>query len=112
MSSLDRVSKGLRCVGSICLKGFDLCVLKHQIVSRSKLKIDHSSPKAIVVCRDNARLFEFVNQATITWGLTYKLQLLGRLLQSQIHPKINKSEVCKRAENTRTHTNMDKYAPC
>lgn len=41
----QRVSRN---VGNICLKGFDLCVLKHQIVSRSSLKIDLPVPKLLL----------------------------------------------------------------
>lgn len=50
VSSLDRseVSKGLQCVGSISLKGFDLCVLKHQIVSRRGLKIVPAVPEPLL----------------------------------------------------------------
>ena len=46
-------------MGSICLKGFDLRVLKHQIVSRSVLKIDPAVPKLLFagIMRDCVNLW-------------------------------------------------------
>lgn len=43
-----KFQKGLECVGKICLKGFDLCVLKRHIVNRSGIKIDPEDPELLL----------------------------------------------------------------
>ena len=42
------VPEGLMRVAKICLKGFDLCVLKHHIVNRSGIKIDPEDPELLL----------------------------------------------------------------
>jgi len=65
-------------VGGICLKGFDLCVLKHQIESRGALKIDPAAPEPLL-CAGIMLGWEHLEATLLLllslWVITHELQL-------------------------------------
>lgn len=70
--------------GQHLFEGFDLCVLKHQIVSRSRLKIDLAVPE-LLLCGGIMLGCGSLGQAAITRVMHISYSQKGRLLHSQTH---------------------------